>query len=1211
MIFLQKVSNFLCYRHYERYFHLFNPSLLTKLSKYKMDIDRNKVVRLLDFLSKLATLKGKIVRDVKEYDNVLWLSEIPRDNKFCYTKAWGIANEIDEDNWIEIQKYPEPRVPVPPDICTDWIDSEQLLNINSPPKLSELIEVETVTKDHDGNEVIEYEQKNLIEFPEIAVIWQKYVDEQWVPWSKHLELWLKVHKVYSILFNIYQKQLKEGEEYELFLGVGLLKWKTPSNQIVQRHLVVGKASIVFEAAKGRFTIKPSPNGADIHVEIDMIDQQHQPPKIKQLEQDGLMGVNNDLWDKSSVDPLITAITNSLASDGSGEYFPDLLLASSLPISEIPVVEYAPALFLRKRSIRNLVSTLEEIKKQVEDGSYIPEVFLELCEFTVDQSDAQKDIVIEPEGDIYFPLPANEAQLRIIGALRKNYGVLVQGPPGTGKSLTIANLICHLLATGKKILVTAKTPRALQVLQEKLPDEMRPLGISLLGEGLEEKDSLEKSVKGILGKQSQWIETDTQKKIEDLQKEIYILKKDKAENEFKLRILREAETYSHDIGGFYFGTAAKIAKDLQIDDEKYAWLTDDIQVNQSIPLSSHELAELCADLKIISADLEKELNFFIPQVDIEIPDKIEIATLFLNEKRIIPYRSENNELLPSNLVQVLRQTEIENLSNLSLNISTFCDLESELSNSHNTWIKKAIEEVLSNSSSTLNELLRISKSKVQGLRDKAANIDNLKVKIPENLDRQKTLKDAISVKNYLEEGKKLKGYLFKSTFAKNHQDLLEKVFIDGVLCNTLEACTLLIDYLDVEFCLESIWSLWSGKADTKEHLMVLQIAEIEDLNSSLGMILKLDTALIKAKDSVRVIKDLNFPDWKDKELLNNIIQACKAVEYDFEFQKNQESINTHQDKLITLSRLHGCHTLVHKLYDDFLERNTDAYNSDYDELEELSQFKKIQERIDDKFDRLVPYVPVLINSVKSSTEKEIWAEKIILLDNGWAWAQAKTWLDKFIQNDLTSLEAESKRLEASIKKHISEIAAEKAWFFCCSRLDNSTRKHLVAWRQAMNNYGNGTGKYASNYLQDAQNHFHQCVDAIPAWIMPLHRVYETIKARPGLFDVVIVDEASQCGFEALPLLYLGKHIIVVGDDKQIAPEAVATDRTPVFQLMNTYLNDFQHKNSFNITDSLFDHADRLFSNPISLREHFRCVPEIIRFSNDLCYVHILAQPEHPF
>ncbi len=42
-------------------------------------------------------------------------------------------------------------------------------------------------------------------------------------------------------------------------------------------------------------------------------------------------------------------------------------------------------------------------------------------------------------------------------------MLVQGPPGTGKTHTIANLIGHLLAQGKSVLVTSEKPKALLVM----------------------------------------------------------------------------------------------------------------------------------------------------------------------------------------------------------------------------------------------------------------------------------------------------------------------------------------------------------------------------------------------------------------------------------------------------------------------------------------------------------------------------------------------------------------------------------------------------------------------------------------------------------------------------------------------------------------------------------------------------------------------------
>ena len=110
----------------------------------------------------------------------------------------------------------------------------------------------------------------------------------------------------------------------------------------------------------------------------------------------------------------------------------------------------------------------------------------------------------------------------------------------------------------------------------------------------------------------------------------------------------------------------------------------------------------------------------------------------------------------------------------------------------------------------------------------------------------------------------------------------------------------------------------------------------------------------------------------------------------------------------------------------------------------------------------------------------------------------------------------------------------------------------------------------------------------------------VVAEPGLFDTVIVDEASQASVDALALLLLAKRIIVVGDDKQNSPEAVGIPEDSIARLAREHLKQFRFRDEFRPDTSLFDHAERSFENPVTLREHFRCVPEIIRFSNELCY-----------
>src|SRR5207237_10459046 len=119
-----------------------------------------------------------------------------------------------------------------------------------------------------------------------------------------------------------------------------------------------------------------------------------------------------------------------------------------------------------------------------------------------------------------------------------------------------------------------------------------------------------------------------------------------------------------------------------------------------------------------------------------------------------------------------------------------------------------------------------------------------------------------------------------------------------------------------------------------------------------------------------------------------------------------------------------------------------------------------------------------------------------------------------------------QLQAAMVK----LAAEKAWFHCMTRMTPAEETYLKAWMQAIRNIGAGTGKRADRFRKVARQTLDRCRSAIPAWIMPIHRLAETVSPGEDQFDVVIVDEASQSGAEALFLHYLAKKVIVVGDVK---------------------------------------------------------------------------------
>jgi superfamily I DNA and/or RNA helicase len=129
---------------------------------------------------------------------------------------------------------------------------------------------------------------------------------------------------------------------------------------------------------------------------------------------------------------------------------------------------------------------------------------------------------------------------------------------------------------------------------------------------------------------------------------------------------------------------------------------------------------------------------------------------------------------------------------------------------------------------------------------------------------------------------------------------------------------------------------------------------------------------------------------------------------------------------------------------------------------------------------------------------------------------------------------------------------------------------------------------------------QCADAVPVWIMPISIMAESFDPRTTRFDVVIVDEASQADLNALIPLYLGKQVIVVGDHEQVTPLGVGKGRSMLENLRKSMLQDIPNAHLFDHLSSIYDIGRQSFGDAIRLVEHFRCVPEIIAFSNQLSY-----------
>lgn len=130
-------------------------------------------------------------------------------------------------------------------------------------------------------------------------------------------------------------------------------------------------------------------------------------------------------------------------------------------------------------------------------------------------------------------------------------------------------------------------------------------------------------------------------------------------------------------------------------------------------------------------------------------------------------------------------------------------------------------------------------------------------------------------------------------------------------------------------------------------------------------------------------------------------------------------------------------------------------------------------------------------------------------------------------------------------------------------------------------------------------FVNCLRAAPIWITTSLST-QSIPMKPGIFDIVVVDEASQCDISSvLPLIYRAKHLAVIGDPKQLSAIPVISspemdNRIAMNHGVGNMPDMFRH-----INNDLYHLAEQSLSDGcqvVNLSEHYRSHPLIVGFLN---------------
>jgi len=155
---------------------------------------QDRAVRLFKFLRELARLRSRIVRDLSEYEQVVWFHDMP-EYKGCFSILDPESDTSQDTTWLEVRKPPEPERPPIPTACQRWLEDTDEDNPEAEPKLRD--EVPTSTSHTPGYELNLHPQgeastppvERLSGHPGILEEWDRWKQDYWQPWLEAHSRW--------------------------------------------------------------------------------------------------------------------------------------------------------------------------------------------------------------------------------------------------------------------------------------------------------------------------------------------------------------------------------------------------------------------------------------------------------------------------------------------------------------------------------------------------------------------------------------------------------------------------------------------------------------------------------------------------------------------------------------------------------------------------------------------------------------------------------------------------------------------------------------------------------------------------------------------------------------------------------------------------------------------------------------------------------------
>ncbi len=1159
---------------------------------YDIEEARRRISRVFRYLQELHRVKTPPTVNLDRYEWRLRLEALPhypsiqRGPYFGNLKLLSGPSEIRNGNFIfKVGRPTETECPPPSVIIEQWLKPGWNEAASEAKPFQK-------RKTPAGEETFEDSIERVTALQE----WLQ-TRQQWAAAEKHV---VEALGVFTDIFDLWGRFARESEKYQLFVGDGVLVTNGPDG-LIRHPVLLQRATLSFNPSVPEFQIRETPDPPFLYT-----------PLLRYLGIEGKdIGELKDLGERQHVHPLGGDITSQYFKTLVQQLWQNGMCFDSESDVQNPTGPYIyrqPIIFLG-RSNQGFAESIDRFIEALPTMPELPEALLRVCGIETGR-EAALDASDTHQTDLLLTKHANPEQELVIHRLEETGAVLVQGPPGTGKSHTIANLIGHLLAEGKSILVTSHTSKALSVVRDHVARPLQSLCVSVFHSDEDSVSQLEESITGIVNYVSSTSKKKIDREIEPLaQKRIQL----RARHDELRRTLMDsmADEYRDiDLCGEIIppSTAAR-----RLIDQKdiHDWIPGPLEPGAAVPLTEAELEELYALNAKVTAEDEAMLTAPLPD-----PEKLtapkDFATLFDDINRL-----ERTRLKDGGEFWLHDQQTLESIAELEDALTA----ATEFLGTAEDWLLECVDAGgKKGERDAWMGLVRLVEECTRDLPPKEELILAHGPKVKVDADLKELLRICNEIVAHLESGKKLKKL---STLLKPEwQQVIEQCKVDEGTPTTLAHFQSIRNFLEVRAGRENLLRRWERQVGGLNGAP--KPADLGHKPEKTAKLYadKILAALNWADDrwaKCQLAFDRNGIDWKRlsakapvqqsthghilgiREIVVKQLAPILAVRRDY---LKWRTLNTKREQwleyLNEFSKRDDSAVLIKQFKHGIKKPHYDVYLEAWTRLQQLLDRRPLHERRLSLLSRLEPVAPAWAKTIAARKGPH---DKGALPGDATAAWKYRHWQQRLDAVSQVDLDAVQRELTA-VKEQLHEVSAlyvEKlAWKAQLERTGLKQQQALNGWLALHKKMGKGTGKQVDRLREEARKTLVACRAAVPVWIMPLSRVVESFDLAETRFDVVIIDEASQSDVLGLVAFAIGRNVAVVGDHEQVSPYAVGHEVQTIQGLIDEMLVDIPNKQLYDGKTSVYDLARQSFGGTIRLLEHFRCVPDIMQFSNHLCY-----------